>query len=479
MGTARGIRTPIPRLAKSSGLIRRPEPSGRPLKLVVDHESLGSSEAARELAGQAYHPCVELWTTSVAGPRFFHVRRPHSANRGSVYDFVHGDRRGQGGVQNLQTYLAPAHLLELRNFPLSLAAMERALSLYAAAESFKADAIVTHGELRMLAPVPEARVENVSVLSAEEALSLIGLRLRSTDQVAIHDPFGGCLRIDLMGCYDVLARDGLPALNGWYSRCVYAQVGRLTELGSAVVIRLRHALMARDKIQAALQFHDEPDVSSVIYHMDMLLISLAGVFDSAAHVASGACGLSISASRVGWRKERWRSALGTSAPALAAVVAPGTEGRAVLDCLAELRNLIHSEVMGSWVFRGPRGSRRSLEIPDRPQAYGPGQPVRDVVWNAAEVAGGAHFWGLERASAGDVFLAPDRFVEQLVQWSLELLDDMFSKTSFDRIAMSPIAPTAIPTPHSGRYRDEVHRTLAHLGGLAWPAVEPASPTGSN
>lgn len=476
MGTLRGIRTAIPRLAKSQGLIRRTAPAGRALKLVVDHASTGDTGVARELAGQGYHPLVEAWSTSVTGPRIFLPRKPDQAGQHLLFDYFHGALRGQGGVQNLQNYLSPIPFLETRGFPLTRRAMTEALCLFAAAENFEADALVTSGDLLLLRGVPEARLHNVSVLTPDEALALIGLKLRAADQVAIHYPSGGRLGIGTSECYDILVRDGMPAVNSWYAHCVYAKMARLSQLASSAIIRLRHTLIARDHVQQHMQFWEQPNFSEVLYHLDMLLLSFGGAFDSASHVTNAAFALTATPAHIGWRRESWLRALGAKSPSLASLVAQGSQGRAILDCLGELRNLIHSEVMGSWVFHEPEGTRRSFEVPDRIQSIGKNaRPIRDVVWDAAEIAGGAWRWGLERAGPGNVLLDPDAFIEQLVVLGVDLLDELLAGTPLDHIADEPLPPQAIPKPHSGRYRDEVHRTLGYLGGLAWPENEPQEP----
>jgi len=472
MGSTRGIRTPIPRLARSRGLVRRPDLAGRALKFIVDHRTVDGTEAGSELARHGRHPLVELWTTSPFGPRCFFPRKPPAPGKLLLFDYFQGDSWGRGGVQNIQNYFMPIPRLEARGFPATQAVLEEAFCFYAAAEEFQADAIVTNGRLLLLRAIPEARLTNVSVLNPEEALTVVGLKLRSLAAVDLYSGAGGRLAIGLHECYGLLAHDAMPAAGRWLTECMHARKARLAELASAAFIRLRHALVARDHIQREMQFTDEPNFSDVLYHLDMFLLSFGGAFDSAAHVADAAHGLNTTARRVGWRQPEWLSSLGHVAPRLKACVDERSEGRAILDCLGALRNLIHSEVMGSWVFHEAGGTRRSFEIPDRQHSHGKrSRPVRDVVWDAAEAAGGAWQWGLERAAAGNVFLDPDIFIEELTVRGIDLLDDLLAETLFERISDIPLRPDAIPRPHSGRYRDEVHRTLAYLGGLAWPLEE--------
>src|SRR5207248_5141759 len=120
---------------------------------------------------------------------------------------------------------------------------------------------------------------------------------------------------------------------------------------------------------------------------------------------------------VGWRKNSrggWLDRLNSKASDLAGLVAGGTTGQGVLDCLAELRNLIHREVLRESEHRSGGESEFFLELPETPRVRdGHPNTVRQLVHDAAERAGGAEQWGIWRDERGRIYAAADIYIEQV------------------------------------------------------------------
>ncbi len=468
MLTRRGIGTPIPRLARPKAIFLRTQRFDRPLRLVVDHRAVAGSQAGEELHRLRHHPLVELWSTSPFGRRFFYPRRSEQRRDGLTYDYIQGDKWGRGWVANLGNLLSSRDGLATTGFPATHDWLERAICLLAAADGFEADAVISDGTFLLLREWPHGLMPGLAILSPQEALALIGLRLRIADEVSVYFESGASMGIGLVDYYELIARDAIPAMHAWFALRGPGDRDRVDRLTTAALVRLRHALRARDLIQCQTQLRTEPSLAAIIYHLDMLLLSLSGVFDSVAHVANTACGLQGPARDVGWLRKDWREKVRSNLPAFAELTVPGSSGEGVLVCLSALRNLVHSEVFASHEFWGAGRRRHRLEVPDRPQWTSSGvRPVRDVVWDAAECAGDASGWGLERPDDGSVFLEPGLFIEQLLVVAMALLDELMNAT-VQSCMQERAVPDALPlTHHAWHFPEEIHRSLGYLGGLAW------------
>ncbi len=456
----------IPRLARPTVLIRRTEALARSIKLVVDPSSARDDPALEELMGCARLKPVELWSTAAPSARWLSVGAYDRSEDSVEFRFNQPGSQGYSTAPRVSFLLAEIPRLQARGFPAPENDLERALCLFAAAQSFGADAIIVGGWLLRLRDWALQGLSGMSIVSADEALGLIGLKLRTRRMFDIPLAPAGTFTIDRGSFYWVATRDALPAGWGWHSAAIgVSQSPPLSSQTSAVLTRFCHALRARDACQTHLQLRERPDFDELLYHLDALFLSLAGACDGAAHVASRVYGLPSAGGAVGWRRKEWMKALARAAPKLAGVVAEGTPGRDVLTCLYELRNLIHVDVLGRVTHSS--GSKRQdfLAIPNLGRKGG--RTLPELLTEATDRLGGHALWGLRADGGSGVVIEPDRYIEELFAHCLALLNQLMETTEVSRLV--PAGSQSHQSPQRAWYAIEpVHKTIALLSALGAP-----------
>jgi hypothetical protein len=456
----------IPRIRRPKGLIGRTEASDRPLKLVVDERSLSDGPALAELLRFDGHPEVELWATGPSLPRRFLVGAYRRPDDSVSFRYDESGTWGVGSVQNTGHYLADVRGLLESGFPAAHRVLEEHLCLFAAAEAFGADAIVTGAPLLHLRDWALKAFQGMSILTITEGLGIIGLKLRTRREFWVPYGSGGRLIMDRGSFYWTVIRDALPAGWRWHGAAVRCGRSSLSRLTGSTFTRFAHALRGRDACQEQLQLRQEPDLHEVLYHLDALLCSLAGAFDSAAHVANQVYAVHGRHNRIGWRKPQWREALKKKAERLAAEVEEGSNGEAILDCLYGLRNLIHEEVLG----RSTRGAGKSREdlLTVPPLQRKEGRWLAAILAESADRLGGRDRWGIRLENDCRGFIEPDRYLEELFANCLVLLDQLMGHTEVAHLLPPGTILASERAPRGWQFNEPIHESLRLLGSLGPP-----------
>lgn len=190
-----------------------------------------------------------------------------------------------------------------------------------------------------------------NVVSAEEALGLIGLFLRWHHQPVI---IGGAqTRWHATSMRQSAAYTCLPAFERWN------QAGRswhdntadndltLESLNQTLLTRISRAFQFRDSIFALSATMTEHEPEEMLCELDSLLFSLVGAFDVAARITDELLGLSTPGV-YGWQNTapgRWQAKLEPHAKALFEHTKAGTGMQHAFEVLRCLRNSVHNEAI--------------------------------------------------------------------------------------------------------------------------------------
>jgi hypothetical protein len=462
----------IPRLLRSRNWGSRSEAYDRPLKLVVDMAAVAEDPDLPELLNFARHPEIELWVTQPPGSRIFIVGAHNRSDDTLAFRFDQSGRWGIGGVDNLSRYFADIPRILRLGLPFSEQDFEHGFALFAAAEEFGADAIITGGPLLALRDCGLSVLKGTSLLSASETLALIGLKLRTRRKFAIPLGSQGWLEIDRASSYWIVTRDGLPAGWRWRSAACAHSDGRLERLSSSAFVRVSRALRARDACQAQLQLRREPDFDEVLYHLDSLFVGLAGAMDASARVAHCVYGGRGGLRNAGWHKKNWIAVLSAIDNSLARLVKADSEGEASLACLHGLRNLIHEEALGRLTQQQGGEKKEFLTVPGTEHEWkGKLRSLGAVLLEATNRLGGASRWGVAMDDDGQCRLEPDLYIENLLGHCLGFLNQVMERTAIENHLPAGMTLLHTDPPREWHFNEAIHKSLGLLGGLGRsPAV---------
>lgn len=440
----------------------------RSLRLVVDFPLHQSDPAVKLLLRFTGHEAVEVWSTAPDAT----YRVTLGECRGDVeepfYEFHAPSGSGKGRIDD-----APL----MRNCAIRLVArriapesgLEPALIRAAMAHAFGADAFVADEPLRSLREHGLPDLQRYNLLTPDEALALVGLKLRTGREFDV--PFGQGARfgVDRGSYYWHAARMCLTATSSWHSKPLEQGEWHAAVFTQGALVRISNALRARDHCHVEYQLRHEPDSDEAVYHLDMYLVSMMGAFDAAARVASKRLNLTLPGWQIGWRRRAWLNALRAKAPALVNLVADGTRGHALLEVLGLLRNLVHGETLGSRVIVDGAEHLHALFIPDGIERHFLDQFASLGEAEAWGVMPGR--WPNERSA----FFVP-RFLEVLTPALLTFLDQLMLETVF---AVSGSRELRSPLGRSGGvYVPELEDTFVRLLGIEPGVEEGASPNSS-
>ena len=325
-----------------------------------------------------------------------------------------------------------------------------------AAHQAKADLYVTEREylhnLRNMTLAP-----GVTVCSPSDALTLVGLYLRTKDQFLawknpgeeISEPF------ERRDFYLVGARELLPEGWRWFSACVAHSISQesapdannLTYLGGAVFQRIAGVLQARDNVMRTVnQKQDSQVIEDALDSLDICLVFLVGALDATARVAHHVLGLPAKDVRnAGWQRKDWIGEVKKRSPELEMLVAPGTSGADTLKIVTRLRNTVHDTGLRSLGIIGLSGVRETT-------LAGVCLPAssRKEVTDAVKNMGGLDAWSLQELFPEMLHFDPGVLLDRLLPAVLELLNKLMENTPVESLAgvsLNPgdlIPPTDVP-----------------------------------
>jgi hypothetical protein len=404
-------------------------PNRRPIRIVIDRDTVRDDDAASVLLNFGHHDGVEVISTDPSDGGWHMEIGTHEPDVDRIPVTVH---QGSGGWT--QSAVWPVRSLEIvaKSIPGPMDDVFAALVLGRAASSAHADALATRNPYLISQPRNWIRRDNAMI--PEQAVALLGLNLRLRGDFVYVREANAVGRFDRGMYYWVLTRSLLPAAWRWFSACVHSstKVGddKLIGLGGGLLTRFERVLRARDKVHE--QFHVPQDTNTADeahFYLDIVLLQLVGAFDAAARVAHNVYSMPPNRERfASWRSDRsdgWRARLVRDAPTLAELMNPGTSARDTLELAAILRNTIHGEALQSvTVRRSGRGTEYHLFVP-------PSESAAFV--SAARRRGGLERWGIERVHGKDFLISADRFVEALVPDAARALNRLMAATDVIRL----------------------------------------------
>lgn len=429
----------------------------RPLRLVLDDDTLAAAESA-ELLAFGHYPEVELTRTAPDALPRLEIQEP-------TEDFVpiHNVGNGTGLFWVWHAARLRAHAQEVAGqSDISEQDAYRALVFAAAAEEADADGMVTNRVFLRTDPLRQ----QAPVYTPAEAMALIGLALRLHGNESIGADLAD-LRLSGSTYHFVLGRELTHAGWRWFSGCVATSHATrddtASNLGQAALERFQRVLQIRDRLHAQAKIPSTPTVADeLVFQFETLLLFLSATFDAAARVAHLVY-LGSDYDEAGWRRGGWAKQLAAAEPRLAALVADGTPGGTVLKLISRVRNTIHGEALRTITLQsGGRPTENPVEL----GANDATKTVADIVSLSDDPAA----WGL-RDEHGRTYLSADRYAESLLPHAVSLLNDLMAATAVERLPgvdqqklMKPPANTPSPRPLDDMFSFEIRHRVRRLGG---------------
>jgi len=304
-----------------------------------------------------------------------------------------------------------------------------------------ADLLVTERPFLLRGNWTFAREMNICDFGS--ALGYLGLYLRSRGVFlgwASSQP-GATFGFGKSDYFWTASRALLPEGWRWFSACVHADDDQsdMTLLAQSAFQRLGRALQCRDALAVEASFPPtRAGAFDLMYHFDSILISLVGVFDVLARVAHRAISLTDSERNAGWTRKVWRTSLLNAEPSFQELMGAGAEGLDFVTVLGLLRNTVHGA--------GLQAVTRSTLAPMRDETV-VALPTSDAQ-KLVEILQARNWdthWGLDEFAPGRLYVDPYKVIEQMVAFSVPLLNQLMAATPVERLTSASAARLAAPT----------------------------------
>lgn len=275
-----------------------------------------------------------------------------------------------------------------------------------------------------------------TVCTAEEALGLIGLYLRT--QGDFHLWKGFSFNRGLF--YWVGTREILNQAWRWFHACVQhsgaAGDDSLMLLGGSLLQRFDRALEQRDKVLVSLSQPQNNDLRDDALHgIDVILLYFMAAVDVAARVAHRTLQISGDEYTASWQNKRrggWWEKVNAAEPQLAAVVGSGTTGADVLTVVRLLRNSVHGAALqGVAYVEGSQPQQTLVGLPADQEA--------DLL-AAMDRLGGRSSWGANSVLPGRTHVDPASVLDRLFEYVPTLLNELMEKTPVEQLQGVAITP---------------------------------------
>lgn len=230
------------------------------------------------------------------------------------------------------------------------------------------------------------------------------------------------------------SRDLLPSAWRLISGCAQMPDDKCRNLALTAITRTSNALKCRDHIHEQI-FLEQTNSSTedAIFYLDFYLVSFTAAFDVLARIADEIYQPTDSRGKqlrsITWRGSitqsgSWLQALAGKDAALAALMAPGTFNRDVLDFIATLRNYIHEEgLRGATHNKNGRPAPTLLLVPKA--------KVSAIVAIMNRLSGGS--WVIDYSHPDATFLELSDLVERITPLALEALDNIMKAIDITKI----------------------------------------------
>ena len=464
----------------------------RKIVILADWDVLGPLEQAewcpgRLLADLLYHPYVERYRYADGGPPA-NIECKRGAD-GAEYvpgwavlsDPFSPTSQHPWGIREIRyAQHETLHCAGIFNNRHEVAASDQATATYRdrpemeAAAQRKADALASMVAERINADlfitdrqyVHEVSWDiapGVTICRRDDALSLIGLYLRCQEEFVVRQYPKGTIRFN-RGMYFLIATyELLPSVWRWLAGCAQHSRGcgdeTLQLLGGSFLERVSRALQDRDGVHAALNKPQNNDTGDeALAALDATLLWLMGAVDVTARVVHSVLTISSKPRNAGWQKSGWRETVASSAPKLAALTGPGTDGEAVLNVLRLLRNSVHGEALQA-IGLATKGAKRDRTLVGLPASD------RDTLRKAFASTGGEAAWGVHLPIVDQLRVDPGVLLENLFPRVLGLLNEIMDETPVERLPQVTIRdadkgpPLADGSPYTEHNRQSIRWQL--------------------
>jgi hypothetical protein len=395
--------------------------NGRPLRIILDEETINAGPALDLLHAFSLRPKVELFATDPAAPaRVEHG--PENTPRDSLtVKYLHptGSReRALGAASSLKSH---AHAAAVEH-DLDEQETWRALALMNLGRLHQIDAVVCAAPVLARNEWSDMSLKG-HIVTAEQACALLGLFLRAHNDFTVRVEGNHATFLSYEKFYRGAAIAALPdferSLRSVWSIWHEDQRKKPFELLRGVETRLGRALIARDYVNVRIR-HWRPDETwdEVLYFFESLLLSLGGALDALARLLDATAGLESNPPSVGFRKRRWCRRITDQAPDLTDLLADDSHLRAVVDLIAILRNFIHGEALSAELMNDDGHPH----VTD----YGPGVlalsgRTAEGLISAASHTGEPSAWGIEQRHGEETTVMPIQFQHQAVNHVLRAI----------------------------------------------------------
>ena len=436
----------------------------RPLRLVLDNETLADDEVAlfttlaedKEL--EIWHTRADLDAHLEIGEEFdsgfnmggSRLARTISAERGSTFGIYGVDRLRERANEIVAGGGGDAE------------AVFMVLAYAAAGNELDADGFVTRRSYLLDADGPRDPI----AFMPEDALALVGLVRRARGNSSLGRDMMN-LRLGGSTYFFVLERDLLRDAWPWFSALVTSGLANhndsLVYLGQTARERFTRVLQIRDRIHFAAK--GEPTRTrgdEVVFQFETLLMFLSAAFDATARIAHTVY-FGSNYSDAGWRKSTWRDRVREQAPALAELADDDTRGGKILQIIGALRNTIHAEGLRSGEVRQAGHTPAQFVRVTQPE----GERLKQLLDG---IGADRATWGIDERNR-DVWLSADRFVEALVPETTALLNQLMAATDAARLPDAGGTPVAqlLDAPSENWWQDmlsyEIRQRVRLLSGL--------------
>jgi hypothetical protein len=399
----------------------------RPLRIVVDEDTIEPKPEVRFLQSLAARPGVEIYGTKASNERRVVI------GKRSEHDVVPVEYvlpKGGRGMRLFQaSWLDRAAEMTANEHDVSPNEAYRSLALAAACERHEIDALVTASPTLSL-PTWKNLTRKASTCEPKHAIALLGLYLRAHRDFTVRVEGTSSTFLSEDRFYRGAASAALPGFERWLAGAVSVWRNRAEPASFSLLrgleMRLARALRARDYFQVRIRSHRPDDTwDEALFFFEYVLLLLSGALDAAARCCHLLFGVSGKRNRASWRRPEWCAELLRAQPRLAGLI--GAEGgrlAATAILVGVLRNYIHGEAPSQEFHQGDHGGPLTIDYGPGALAIAPDDGQRLI--SAADSIATAADWGLTEQHDGVVLVLPAQYLVPVVRATFRSLAELLA-----------------------------------------------------
>lgn len=388
---------------------------GRPLRIIVDDETVKGSTATDLLLAFGSRAGLEILRTSKTAPVRIAFGAEIPGRDALAVDYVAGDGSRSMALASMGGWRDHARTAA-DEYGLDEDEALRGLLLAQASRVHQIDALISASPV-LATPMWTRFAREAGWMSAEQACSLTGLFLRAHHDYTVVVEGNASTFVGFDDYYRGAAIASLPGYVNLLGTAV-AQLRRgegagVFRLARAVEGRLGRALIARDYMNVRVR-HWRPDEvwGDALYFFESFLLSLRGALDALARALHLLVGLP--AERAKWaalHQRKWRrQAAGDRGGRLAAVLADDAVFVRAVEAVSGLRNYIHGELLSQ-----EHVADDSLSFVDHGKGVLVISPDRDADLARTLLALDPEQWGINETHDQMVLVMPLMFMRAAVR----------------------------------------------------------------